>query len=140
MVGPELVSALKRMYATRGREAVEILRPHLSENFTFVPGGTDRGQLQGLYLGVDGFLAFIEAQAQWTGDTWWPQLDELVVGAGWIIGVVFVEATRASDGERVQFEIIHRWKIDGDRISEFQSFNNDQQRYDDFHSVSRSTL
>jgi len=35
----------------------------------------------------------------------------------------------------VQFEIIHRWTIDGDRITAFQSFNNDQRRYDAFHGV-----
>jgi ketosteroid isomerase-like protein len=135
MASPELVDALTRMYASRGAQAVDALRPHLSDDFTFVPGGTDRGQLQGEYLGADGFLAFIEAQAEWTGDTWWPRLNELVVGDRWIIGVVFVDATRASDGEQVQFQIIHRWKIDGDRITAFQSFNNDQRRYDAFHGA-----
>ena len=135
MALPELVDALTSMYASRGVEAVELLRPYLSDDFTFVPGGTDRGQLQGEYLGANGLLAFIEAQAKWTGNTWWPQLDELIVGTHWIIGVVFVDATRASDGEKVQFEIIHRWKIDGNRISAFQSFNNDQRRYDVFHGA-----
>lgn len=133
MAAPELVDALRRMYASRGADAVDALRPHLSDGFTFVPGGTDRGRLQRAYVGAEGFLEFIEAQAAWTGDTWWPRLDELVVGDRWIIGVVFVDATRASDGAQAHFEIIHRWKIDGDRITAFQSFNNDQRRYDVFH-------
>lgn len=66
-----------------------------------LPAGERRLQPRGAssdHTGADGVLAFIEAQAEWTGDTWWPQLDELLEGAHWIIVVVFVDAVhRATD-------------------------------------------
>lgn len=129
-----LVDALRGMYASRGEEAAAILRPWLADDFTFVPGGTGAGELQRTYVGPDGFLEFINAQSAWTGDTWWPRLDELLVGERWAVGIIFVTATRARDGRTEEFQIIHRWAVDGDRLVAFQSFNNDQRRYDDFHS------
>jgi hypothetical protein len=135
-MNPALVAALRGMYASRGAEAAAILEPWLAAEFRFVPGGTSAGALQKDYLGPAGFLEFIEAQAAWTGDSWWPRLDELLVGERWIVGVVFVTAVRARDGRQEEFEIIHRWEVDGDLIVTFHSFNNDQRRYDDFHSGS----
>lgn len=133
-MNPALVDALRAMYALSGSEAAGVLEPWLAQDFEFIPGGTSESTLQKTYIGRDGFLEFLEAQAAWTGATWWPQLDELLIGERWIVAVVFVTATRARDGRTVEFQIIHRWSVDGDVIVACRSFNDDQRRYDDFHT------
>jgi hypothetical protein len=130
----ELIEALRAMYAGGGPAAANDLRPWLADDFTFIPGGSQASHLQRTYNGPDGFIEFVQAQAEWTGGTWWPRLDELLIGERWIVGVIFVDATRARDGLREQFQIIHRWEVAGDQLVSFQSFNNDQSRYDAFHS------
>lgn len=127
------VHALRAMYASRGDEAVAALEPVLSPDFVFHPAGR-ASELQGAYQGAEGMKDFLRRQSAWTADSWWPEVQDLTVGERHVIAVVEVRPRRASDDLEESFQILHRWRIQDGRITEFRSFVHDQERYDRFHS------
>ncbi|GGL91754.1 nuclear transport factor 2 family protein [Nakamurella endophytica] len=128
------IAALRRMYGARGQAGADHILPFLTDDFAFVPAGTDRSSLQEDYTGPAGFARFIRRQADWTDDTWWPVLDEMLVGERWVVAVVRVETTR-TDGTAGRFRILHRWQRRGGLFAAFRSFVDDQAAYDRFHTA-----
>lgn len=124
--------ALRAMYASRGAASVELLRPALAPSFVFYPAGRE-SSLQEVYHGADGMAEFLRRQAEWTADSWWPELVDLTVGEGHAIGVIAVRCHREADQQRANFQILHRWRIEDGLIAEFRSFVSDQRAYDAFH-------
>lgn len=127
------VRALRTMYARRGTDAVDALRPFLADTFTFTPAGTDRSVLQETYAGPDGFARFLRRQAELTTDTWWPEVQRLRVGPDEIVADVVARPTRV-DGLVAEFHIVHHWRWRGDLITAFFSRTAQQQEYDQFHT------
>lgn len=128
------LAALRQLYATRGPAAVAALRPVLDPSFTFTPAGTDRSALQQTYVGADGFADFLARQAALTDDSWWPELQSILVDPESITAQVVARPTRR-DGLTAEFRIEHRWTRRADRLVAFHSRTAQQQEYDRFHAA-----